>query len=63
MAALYAEAHDPAIQAASAFNDVCDLVSSGDGGRTRSAADLHDQWPMFDLELFERALIHLGQDD
>lgn len=63
MTALFAEAQDPAILEAMDFNDVCDLVSSEEGGRDRSAADLHDQWPMYGVEMFERALAHLKAGD
>lgn len=57
---LIAEAFDPAVAEAGDFNDVCDLISSEDGGRHRSASDLQAQWPIYDLELFDRALAHLG---
>lgn len=61
-AALIAEAFDPAVVDAMNFNDVCDLVASAEGGRHRSATDLHAQWPMYELDLFYKALNHLRSE-
>lgn len=63
VAALIVAAHDLESQAEDDFRDVLDLIESGDGGRNRSAVDLQSQWPMYELELFERALVQLNSHE
>lgn len=43
--------------------DLLDMISSGDGGRHRSAESLHDQWPMYDVGLIQIALERLRAEE
>lgn len=42
--------------------DLMDLITGGDGGRHRSAEDLHAQWTEYDLRLIQIALDRLHAD-
>ena len=45
------------------FVDICELIAGADGGRHRSANDLHAQWPMYERELIARALASLNENE
>lgn len=43
--------------------DLLDMITSGDGGRHRSAESLHEQWSMYDIRLIQIALERLRAEE
>ncbi len=43
------------------FEDVCDLITSGDGGRNKSVDELHLQFGVYERATIERALRYVNK--